>query len=622
MDGSRSGVACVSHMSSLNERIVALVHASARSNPVVRWQHEVFIAARLLTSFVAAALLPIYLAVWGVPTLWMVIAYACLMTPLLAVIVVSWTGRLFLAQGIWLVGLLGLVCTLAIGAGETSGAVLAWLLLAPLESLLTLHMGLLMISGASALVTAVVICLLQASGFSHIGEASAPMHSSFFVGPAIAYTVALVWYALRTHDMRAHLERVEAARFSTLSDVIGDLMMRHDRSGAVLFASRESESLFGLSTREIMGRGFFERIHVGDRPKYLKTLSEAAGSDQTMTATLRLRTTQTRSNAGSYEEPVFNWVELRARQIAHHPGDKDEAVIVSIVRDVTSHKLHEQAIESAREEAERSAAWKDRFLANVSHELRTPLNAIIGFSEMLANVDLAPSDPAKQREYAEIINGSGQHLLSVVNSILDMSKIEAGRFDILPEPFDVGPLVDTCCDMMSLKAEQGSIELLRTIAPNLPELIADKRACKQVLINLLSNAVKFTPPGGIVTVSVRAEGNCVAFSVSDTGIGIGAPDMPRLGDAFFQARNAYDRPYEGTGLGLSVVRGLVGLHGGSISIESAQGDGTSVTVRLPLDCRGGALPAAGPARIETIVRAGRPKYESGFPTAASVKKIA
>ncbi len=232
------------------------------------------------------------------------------------------------------------------------------------------------------------------------------------------------------------------------------------------------------------------------------------------------------------------------------------------MRDVTRAKLHEEEIDRARLEALQANAWKDRFLANVSHELRTPLNAIIGFSELLGNADLCPRDPLKQREYASIVHISGQHLLSVVNSLLDMSKIEAGSFDLLPEPFELPPLIDMCCDMVSLKAVEAGVELIRVYPAQLDELVADKRAVKQILINLLSNAIKFTPSRGRVTVGVRPQGNSLAICVADTGIGILSQDLPRLGDPFFQASDSYDRPYEGTGLGLSIVRGLVGLHGG------------------------------------------------------------
>ncbi|HEY8261621.1 MAG TPA: HAMP domain-containing sensor histidine kinase, partial [Methylosinus sp.] len=253
---------------------------------------------------------------------------------------------------------------------------------------------------------------------------------------------------------------------------------------------------------------------------------------------------------------------------------------------------------------ELASAGKTRFLANISHELRTPLNAIIGFSEMLASEQLAPVDPGKRREYAEIIRNSGQHLLAVVNTILDMSKIESGSMQISPEPFSLPELVDQCLRMMQLKAEQGRVELSRDYAEGLEEIVCDKRACKQIIINLLSNAVKFTPPAGRVRVRLYPDGNSLALAVSDSGIGIAASDLGRLGDPFFQASACHDRAYEGTGLGLSVVRGLVGLHGGSIAVESAPQNGTCVTIRLPLDCRLHQNRSPALAKIETIARRG------------------
>jgi hypothetical protein len=187
-----------------------------------------------------------------------------------------------------------------------------------------------------------------------------------------------------------------------------------------------------------------------------------------------------------------------------------------------------------------AADWRQRLLANVSHELRTPLNAIIGFSEMLANVELSPKDPDRQREYARIINASGQHLLSVVNTILDMSKIESGVFAIEPEHFDLAGLIDFSCDLVKLKAQEKTIELLAACAPDMGEIVADKRATKQILLNLLSNAVKFTPEGGRVAISARREGGCAVLNVSDTGIGVTPTELQRLGDPFYQARATYD----------------------------------------------------------------------------------
>jgi cell cycle sensor histidine kinase DivJ len=240
----------------------------------------------------------------------------------------------------------------------------------------------------------------------------------------------------------------------------------------------------------------------------------------------------------------------------------------------------------------------------MSHELRTPLNAIIGFSEMLGNPDLAPKDPGRLREYANIINQSGQHLLSLVNTILDMSKIDSGNFELEPEHFNLPGLIDFCCDVVKLKAEEKNIDLTRGCSPQLEEIVADKRACKQILLNILSNAVKFTPEGGSVAVRVRPDGGHVEIAVSDTGIGVTPQDLARLGDPFFQARATYDRPYEGAGLGLSIVRGLVALHGGSMKFESAPGEGACVTVRLPMDCRSVHKSAAKTVKIETLERRG------------------
>jgi cell cycle sensor histidine kinase DivJ len=242
----------------------------------------------------------------------------------------------------------------------------------------------------------------------------------------------------------------------------------------------------------------------------------------------------------------------------------------------------------------------------VSHELRTPLNAIIGFSEILGSTELAPRDAEKQREYAGIIHDSAEHLLSVVNMILDMSKIEAGRFAITPEPFEVGPLIASCCDMLRLKADEGGVTLIQAPLETPGQIVADKRSLRQIVINLLSNAVKFTKPGGRVTIGAWIEADCLVVCVDDTGIGIAPGHFAKLGKPFFQARSSYDRMFEGTGLGLSLVRGLVGLHGGSVLLESVVAQGTRIAVRLPLDCRDKAPSDPKPAPIEALSSLSRP----------------
>src|SRR5664279_3340668 len=183
-----------------------------------------------------------------------------------------------------------------------------------------------------------------------------------------------------------------------------------------------------------------------------------------------------------------------------------EFEVVAVMRDVTGRKIQEQALDLARTAAEQADAAKTRFLATMSHELRTPLNAIIGFSEMIVQEDALMLDAARRKEYAQLINDSGQHLLSVVNGILDMSKMETGNFEITPEPFAPAQATVSCCDLLALKARESGVEIKTRIAPELPEIVGDRRAFNQILINLISNAIKFTPRGGCITVSAQCDG--------------------------------------------------------------------------------------------------------------------
>ena len=212
----------------------------------------------------------------------------------------------------------------------------------------------------------------------------------------------------------------------------------------------------------------------------------------------------------------------------------------------------------------------------MSHELRTPLNAIIGFSEVMAREMFGGLSP-RYREYAALIQDSGQHLLDLINGLLDMAKIEAGKFDLHEELFDLAETAQSAARFLALAADQAGVRL--TVEMAVSQAFADKRAVKQMLVNLLSNAVKFTPPGGAVTLTAAAEGGAVILTVADTGAGIAAADLERLGRPFEQSGNAKGK--EGTGLGLALVKSLAALHGGEAVIASVLGEGTSVTVRLP-----------------------------------------
>src|SRR6202042_157397 len=205
---------------------------------------------------------------------------------------------------------------------------------------------------------------------------------------------------------------------------------------------------------------------------------------------------------------------------------------------------------------------------------------------------------------------SGQHLLSVVNGILDMSKMETGNFEISPEPFAPRAALINCCNLLALKARENAIELVTRAPENLPVMTGDPRAFKQIALNLVSNAIKFTERGGSVTVSASVEGSRLMLRVADTGVGIAADDLKRIGDPFFQAGKTYQRRHEGTGLGLSIVKSLVGLHGGEINVHSKVGEGTTVTVALPLAFTPAAeQPLSNIATLNPAARSGNKTYQ-------------
>ena len=237
----------------------------------------------------------------------------------------------------------------------------------------------------------------------------------------------------------------------------------------------------------------------------------------------------------------------------------------------------------ARDASEKANSAKSMFLANMSHELRTPLNAVIGFAEIMHAQMFGPLGDARYREYTGLIQDAGRHLLDLINDILDMSKIEAGKLELQCERIAVAALVGECVELMSERAAQAELELVVDLGAAPASIQADRRAIKQILLNLLSNAIKFTPAGGRVSVAARAARGMLVLSVTDTGIGIPGDQLYRLGNPFVQLRNSAGATQEGTGLGLALVRALAGLHRGTLKIESTEGSGTTASVEIPLD---------------------------------------
>lgn len=236
----------------------------------------------------------------------------------------------------------------------------------------------------------------------------------------------------------------------------------------------------------------------------------------------------------------------------------------------------------ARDAAEAASRAKTMFLANMSHELRTPLNAVIGFSNLMHGELYGPLGHVRYREYAKSIQDAGSHLLEVIGDILDMSKIEAGRYEIFCQDLPLNALVRECLEIMSERAAERRITFALELAG--PErIIADLRAIRQIMLNLLSNAIKFTPAGGVVTVATKVTDDTLILSVTDTGIGIPADDLPRLGRPFVQIGRATATVAQpGTGLGLALVRALAEMHGGTFVIESEDGQWTCAKIEIPL----------------------------------------
>ncbi len=255
---------------------------------------------------------------------------------------------------------------------------------------------------------------------------------------------------------------------------------------------------------------------------------------------------------------------------------------VGTYSDITDRKKAEGAMREARDQAEFANRTKTEFLSNMSHELRTPLNAVIGFSELMMKESLGPIGNDKYEEYVTDINTSGQHLLSLINDMLDLSKIEAGKVELIEEKFDPVEVIQSCVNMVKGQARSQGLELTTEIPDQMSSLRADQRMLKQILLNLLSNAVKFTPEGGRITVKAWSQpGSGHVFQVIDSGIGVALDDIPKILRPFTQIENFLTRKHQGTGLGLPLVKNLIELQGGYLDFQSEVGVGSIVTVRFP-----------------------------------------
>ena len=271
------------------------------------------------------------------------------------------------------------------------------------------------------------------------------------------------------------------------------------------------------------------------------------------------------------------WLDTQVRVI---DWEGARAAQVSLI-DVTERKKARNNLQAAVKKAKIANRAKSEFLANISHELRTPLNAILGFSELMQQKIYGELND-KYQSYANDIHESGQHLLSLINDIIDLSKIEAGKRSLQEDIVDLSRTISACLRIVRVRAQEGGLTITEQIAPDLPFLQADERALKQILLNLLSNAIKFTPANGAVTIeAAQNTDGSIRISVADTGIGLNKEQIATAWSAFGQIESAMSSKYEGAGLGLPIVRSLIDLHGGAIELDSEPGVGTKVTMRFP-----------------------------------------
>jgi signal transduction histidine kinase len=266
-------------------------------------------------------------------------------------------------------------------------------------------------------------------------------------------------------------------------------------------------------------------------------------------------------------------------------------------------EVHKAELNTARQEAESANRLKSDFLSQMSHELRTPLNAILGFSDFMLNEPHGPLGHESYREYTHDIYGAGQHLLEVINDILDLSKIEAGSVELHEEMLDTEALIDESAWLLRERADNAGVGLYAEAAPGIPHLYGDGQLLKRCLLNLLYNAIKFTPTGGQITVRADEEaGGAIALTVIDNGIGIAPQQVEHVLTPFGQSENVLRRKHDGTGLGLPLVKSFIELHGGTLELRSALGEGTKVTLRLPA-ARARARAAAENAVAEDVTAA-------------------
>lgn len=365
--------------------------------------------------------------------------------------------------------------------------------------------------------------------------------------------------------------RESEGRYRLLAENSTDMIIRLRLDGQRVYLSPAYRDVLGYELDELKTGIAGDIVFAADRQMVTNAIADlAAGLRDVVGIEYRVH----------HKAGHLIWVDTRLK-LVRDAVTGAPVEIVGVVRDNSRQKANEEKLRAAHDEAERSNRMRSAFFSNMSHELRTPLNAVIGFADLMRHETLGPLGVPKYREYVDDIHASGEHLLAIINDILDFAKLEAGALVLHQEPVELGTLVATSCRLMATKAEQKGVELGSVIEGDAPDAMGDPVRIKQVLLNLLSNAIKFTPTGGQVRISVfRAADGTPAISVADSGIGISPEDLVKVVEPFGQVDNARNREGDGTGLGLPLSRRLMEMQGGALEITSRLGAGTTVTARF------------------------------------------
>ena len=360
-------------------------------------------------------------------------------------------------------------------------------------------------------------------------------------------------------------------------DTADALICVMDMEGRVVRFNKACEKMSGYSLAEIEGHCVFDFVIPEDEREGLEGMLRSLRFGVYPNTHLNHWTSR---NGG---KRLIEWSNTALRD---ESGKIAYCVAMGI--DVTERKRAEEALQQAKEEAESANRAKSEFLANMSHELRTPLNAVIGFAEILENQMFGDMGDSRYGDYARDIRTSATHLLGIINNILDLSKVEAGRLELIEDPTDVKDVLSACLNIVKATTTADEVAFKVETTDNLPYLHADERMLRQILLNILSNALKFTPAGGQITVTLACDlptshenSNAYRITIADTGIGMTAEDIAKALAPFGQVESSLSRKYDGTGLGLPLSKSLVELHGGCLTIGSQPGKGTEVVLGFP-----------------------------------------